>query len=132
MISRLKYYYNELIVLRRFHEIYQQCRCKHDRAYIYDRLIGSKGVRCGLCVSIFIHVCTCSDICKNQHSTSQLPQNISCFFLNKIVWIFLACQMKLMFISSCCPWNVRFLFLIFNERCFINKKFITVLLKTKT
>lgn len=88
MISRFKYYYNELIVLRRFYEIYQQCRCKHDRAYIYDRLIGSKGVRCGLWVSIFIHVCTCSDICKNQHSTSQLPQNISCFFLNKIVWIF--------------------------------------------
>lgn len=80
MISRLKYYYNELIVLRRFYEIYQQCRCKHDRADIYDRLIGSKGMRCGLWVSIFIHVCTCSDICKNQHSTSQLPQNISCFF----------------------------------------------------
>lgn len=87
--------------------------CKHDRAYIYDRLIGSKGVRC---------LFTCSDICKNQHSTSQLPQNISCFFFNKIVWIFLACQMKLMIISSCCPWNVRLLFLIFNERCFINKK----------
>lgn len=80
MISRFKYCYNELIVLRRFYEIYQQCRCKHDRVDIYDRLIGSKGVRCGLCVFIFIHVCTCSDICKNQLSTSQMPQNRS-FFL---------------------------------------------------
>lgn len=62
MISRFKYYYNELIVLRRFYEIYQQCRCKHDRAYIYMiGLLGRKvcDVDCGyLFLYMYVHVAT--------------------------------------------------------------------------